>query len=344
MFKRTVALLLVVLLMAVVFTGCQSKTETKAPNEEASKAPSFPTKKTVEIVAPANPGGGWDATARALQKVIQDNDLAPGVNVVVSNKPGGSGSIAWNMLIQRADSHMVAMDSSYIYLNNLLGVDGAQHYTDLRPVVTLTNEWIAVYVKADSKFQTINDVLDQVKKDPSSIKVAVAPGKGNDDHLSILKVAKAVDIDVKEFDKNIMATSTGELIPGLLGGFYDVVVVGANEGAEFLKSGDLRAIAITSDERVPGDFADVPTLKEQGIDVVFPHWRGILAHPGMTDEEAAWWEDVIEKAIATDDWKKILENNSWLPFYKNSADTMKMWEEEYKVYEQLTNEIGIKKS
>ncbi len=347
MFKKSLAMLLVVFMVAAVFAGCQSEPAKEAPQEgkeapaEETKTSNFPTKKTVEIVAPASPGGGWDSTARAIQKVIKDNDLAPDVNVIVTNKPGGKGSIAWNMLIDRADSHQVAMDSAYIYLNKLLGVEGAQDLEDLQPIATLTSEWIAVFVKADSEFQNINEVMDKLKEDPNSLKIAVAPGKGNNDHLSFLKTAKTAGVDIVELDKNIMATTTGELIPGLLGGFYDVVSVGANEGLEFMKSGDLRAISITADERLEGDFADVPTLKEQGIDVVYPHWRGILAHPEMTDEEIAWWDDLLGKVVATDDWQQILENNSWLSYYKNSEETAKMWEEEYESYEELVNDVGL---
>ncbi len=337
MLRKSLIFLLVLSMLVVSFAGCSQEASN---NDNSAK---FPTKKTIEIVAPANPGGGWDSTARALQKVIKDNDLAPGINVVVSNKPGGKGSIAWNMLREREDSHIVAMDSAYIYLNQLLGVEGAQKLDDVTPIATLTNEWIGVYVKANSEIQTINDIMDELKVDPAAFKVAIAPGKGNDDHLSILKTAKAAGVDIVEFDKNILATTTGELMPGLLGGFYDVVVVGAMEGLEFMKSGDLRMIAITADERVPGEFAHVPTLKEQGIDVVFPHWRGILAHPGMTKEEIAWWEDLIERAVATDDWKEILENNSWIPYYRNSEDTKKMWEEEFKVYDELVESVGLKK-
>lgn len=332
MYKKSLALVLGLSMVMAAFTGCQTKS-----------TGTFPTEKTVELIAPASPGGGWDATARALQKVIKENDLAPGINVVVTNKPGGSGAVAWASLINKKNSHQVALDSSYIYTNELTGTEGAQKTSDLKPVATLTNEWIAIYVKADSKFQTINDVFDQLKKDPSSLKIAVAPGKGNDDHLSFMTAADSQGVDIKELDKNIMATTTGELLTGLIGGFYDVVPVGAQEGVEFLKNGDIRALAVTADTRMGGVFAEVPTLKESGIDVVFPHWRGLLAHPGMTDEEVAWWDDLIERAIATDDWKEVLANNNWLSYYRNSADTQKMWDEEFKSYDDITGKVGLKK-
>jgi tripartite-type tricarboxylate transporter receptor subunit TctC len=126
-----------------------------------------------------------------------------------------------------------------------------------------------------------------------------------------------------------------------MGGFYDACFTGALEGLEFVEAGKLKCLGITADERYEGKFSDIPTIKEQGIDVVFPHWRGILGPPDMTEEEIQWWEDLIEAAIATDDWKEILDNNEWVSYYRNSADTKAMWEEEIKLYEELVVESGL---
>lgn len=109
-------------MIATLFIGCQSQTTDKSANEEG-----FPTKKTVEIVAPVN--------------------------------SGGKGLTEWNMLIEREDSHIAAMDSAYIYLNDLLGVEGNQKYTDVKPIANLINEWIGIFVKSDSKLQNVNDVM-----------------------------------------------------------------------------------------------------------------------------------------------------------------------------------------
>jgi tripartite-type tricarboxylate transporter receptor subunit TctC len=126
--RKIIVLALVLVMVLSISVGCAS-------NEEDA---SFPTENTVEIIAPANPGGGWDSTARALQKVIKDNDLAGDVNVVVSNLPGGKGSVAWNGLIDEKDPHKVAMDSSYIYLNKMLGMEDAPTINDITPIATLT--------------------------------------------------------------------------------------------------------------------------------------------------------------------------------------------------------------
>lgn len=329
--RKIIVLALVLVMVLSISVGCASS------EEDAS----FPTENTVEIIAPANPGGGWDSTARALQKVIKDNDLAGDVNVVVSNLPGGKGSVAWNGLIDEKDAHKVAMDSSYIYLNKMLGMEDAPTINDITPIATLTNEWIGVFVDIDSPYNSITELFDAVKEDPASVQFAVAPGKGNDDHLATLTAAKAYGVDVAEFDKNIVATDTSELLTGIMGGFYDACFTGALEGLEFVEAGKLKCLGITADERYEGKFSDIPTIKEQGIDVVFPHWRGILGPPDMTEEEIQWWEDLIEAAIATDDWKEILDNNEWVSYYRNSADTKAMWEEEIKLYEELVVESGL---
>lgn len=329
--RKIIVLALVLVMLLSISVGCASS------EEDAS----FPTENTVEIIAPANPGGGWDSTARALQKVIKDNDLAGDVNVVVSNLPGGKGSVAWNGLIDEKDAHKVAMDSSYIYLNKMLGMEDAPTINDITPIATLTNEWIGVFVDIDSPYNSITELFDAVKEDPAAVQFAVAPGKGNDDHLATLTAAKAYGVDVAEFDKNIVATDTSELLTGIMGGFYDACFTGALEGLEFVEAGKLKCLGITADERYEGKFSDIPTIKEQGIDVVFPHWRGILGPPDMTEEEIQWWEDLIEAAIATDDWKEILDNNEWVSYYRNSADTKAMWEEEIKLYEELVVESGL---
>lgn len=329
--KRIIILGLVLVMVLSLTVGCGSS------DEDAT----FPTEGTVEIIAPASPGGGWDSTARALQKVIKDNDLAGDVNVVVSNLPGGKGSVAWNGLIDDKNAHKVAMDSSYIYLNNMLGMEDAPTINEVTPIATLTNEWIGVFVDVDSPYNSITELFDAVKEDPSAVQFAVAPGKGNDDHLSTLTAAKAYGIDVAEFDKNIVATDTSELLTGIMGGFYDACFTGALEGLEFVEAGKLKCLGITADERYEGKFSDIPTIKEQGIDIVFPHWRGILGSPDMTQEEIQWWEDLIEAAIATDDWKEILDNNEWTNYYRNSADTKAMWEEEIELYESLVVESGL---
>lgn len=334
--KKGISLILALVMMVALFTACAGD-DVDVNGEEAT----FPTEKTVEIIAPANPGGGWDSTARALQKVITENNLAGDVNVVVTNQPGGKGSVAWNALIEEGNAHKVSMDSSYIYLNSMLGIEDAPTIKDVTPIATLTNEWIGVFVSADSPYNTINELLEATKQDPASVQFAVAPGKGNDDHLATLTAAKAYGIDIAEFDKHIVATDTSELLTGIIGGFYDACFTGALEGLEFVASGDIKCLGITSNERYEGEFSDIPTLQEQGIDVVFPHWRGLLAAPGMTEEEIQWWNDVIEAAIATDDWKQILENNEWVNYYRNSEDTKALWEEEIVLYESLVEAAGL---
>jgi len=332
--KKIIGFVATIIALMGVMTGCGEKTE---------KDLSFPQKKTVEIIAPASPGGGWDSTARALQKVIKNNKLADGVNVVVTNQPGGSGSVAWNGLISGKDSHKVSMDSSYIYLNKMLGMEDAPTIHDVTPIATLTNEWIGVFVAKDSPYNSITELFEAVKSDPQSVQFVVAPGKGNDDHLATLTTAKAYGVDVAEFDKTIAATSTSEILTGIMGGFYDACFTGALEGLEFVKAGQMKCLGITADKRYEGEFSNIPTIKEQGVDVVFPHWRGILASPDMTAEEIAWWDDLISRAVATDEWKEILANNEWVDYYRNSAETKEMWEKEFPIYKELAETSGLKR-
>lgn len=304
----------------------------------AADGKAFPSK-TVEIVAPASPGGGWDSTARAFQKVVKDNNLAPGVNIIVTNKPGGKGSVGWNYLLgKKGDGHYVAMSSSLIYLNELTG-RSEQHYSDFTPVATLTNEWIATVVRADSEIATPQDLIALLKSSPQSVKIGIGVALGNDDHLSINAIAQAANVDPEKL-KSIVYKAN-ELIPNLLGGFVDFVQSGFVEVSEFHKSGDLRIIAISGDERYPAPYDRIPTWKESGVDVVFPHWRGMLGPPEMPAESVAWWNDLVARVVAEDDWKTISANSGWGRFIKNSSETAELHQKEFELYKDLLAKLNF---
>lgn len=327
--KKYLSLVLVLIMAVSVFTGCSTQT---------SKEGSFPSG-TVELIAPASPGGGWDSTARAIQKVISDNDLAPGVNIIVTNKPGGKGSVGWNHIKSKdGDGHFAAMNSSLIFLNELTG-RADQTYQQFTPLATFTNEWIATAVKSDSDIKTPEDLIAKLKNDPKSVRIGVAPGLGNDDHLSIVAIAKKAGVDPSEL--NFVVYKTSELVPGLLGGFVDIIQTGFGEVSEYYKAGDVNILATSGDVRYEGEFAKIPTWKESGIDVVFPHWRGLMGVPNMTEEQIKWWDDLLHKVVETEDWKKICKNNGWDRYYKNSSETLELYKKDYEVYKELIKELGL---
>lgn len=325
---------LVVLSFVLILGACSSG---NADGESKDKGADFP-KKNLEFVAPATPGGGWDATARAIQKILKEEDIVD-QSMTVVNKPGGNGEVGWQYLSKK-DAHTLAIDSSLLVTNNLLGSSNLT-YEDFTPIATLTTEWISVAVKNDSPYETAVDLMEQLKKDPASVKIGIAPGLGNNDHLSFVKAAKTFGVDVTKLNF-LVYESGGDVMTSLLGGHVDAATMAVSESAEQHLANKFKIVAITADERLE-ELPDVPTWKEQGVDLVFPHWRGILGPPNMTEEQIAYWDDKLAKMVETDSWKQLLENNGWEDFYKDSAETKSFLTEQTEMYKELIDESGLNK-
>lgn len=318
-------LLIIIGFIVLIISACSQGTSgQKFPNNN------------IELVAPATPGGGWDATARAIQKILQDEGLIE-ESITVVNKPGGNGEVGWQY-ISTKDAHHLAINSSLLITNNLLGQSNLT-YKDFTPIAILTTEWIAVAVNQDSEFQNAIELLDHLKEDPASLKIAVAPGLGSNDHLSFIQVAKEYGIDVTKL--NFLVYESGaDVVTALLGGHVDAATLSISESKEQHIAGNMRILGVSSEEKVEG-LEDVPTWKEQGINIVFPHWRGIMGPANMSKEELQYWDDIFGKMVKTDAWKELINNNEWTDFYKDSGESLTFLEEQTVMYEELIKDSGL---
>ncbi len=342
--KKMTTLVAGAVVTAMLFTGCSTG---KPAASTGSNAPATPEvkypEKTLEFIAPAGAGGGWDTTIRTVAKVLGDTKLVS-VPMPVTNKPGGGGGIALSYLQEKKGSDtIVTVYSPPLILINLNG-STPLGYKDTTPLARLIADYACFVVAKDSPYKTITDVMEALKKDPKSVKVGGTSAAGSMDHLQFLKVAKAAGVaNVKEIDYISFQDGSGPA--QVLGGHVDILSTGIADAKGLMESGDLRALAITADKRVgEGKIAEIPTCKEQGVDVTFVNWRGLFGAPGMPDYAQKFWQDTLKKMTETEEWKAACKANGWDMTYLGADDFVKFLEQENENNKALLSEIGMLKN
>ncbi|MFC0219868.1 putative tricarboxylic transport membrane protein [Pseudochelatococcus lubricantis] len=265
----------------------------------------------VNVMLPANPGGGWDATGRQAFQALNAAGLYKG-GVNFTNKGGAGGTIGLaefqRQQAGKPDALAVfgAITVGSIVLNNS-PIDLAK----FRPVARLTAEYLVIAVAQNSPHKTLQDLVAALKSNPGG--TAVGGGSaGGVDHIALALLAQSAGVPVAELNY-IPQTSGAETVTGIVNGTLTAGFSGISEFAQFAEQGRVRILAITSAERVKG--LEVPTFKEAGFDVEIANWRGILGAPGMPEDNYAAWVDRFTKLSETPAWKGVLEKQGWDAFF-----------------------------
>jgi putative tricarboxylic transport membrane protein len=289
----------------------------------------------VEIIAPAGPGGGYDQLARALQATLEETGLASGAQVM--NVPGAGGTIGLAQFINsrsRAESLMVAgLGMLGAVKVNASPVSLAQ----TTPLARLTGEYQPLVVAADSPIETLDDLAAMYEAEPGSVSWG-GFALGSPDHLVSAMMVKAMGGDVTDMNY-IVAGAGGEMLAQVLGGHITVATGGLNEFAGLIETGELRALAISSPERLPG--VDIPTFREQGYDVELVNWRGVVAKGDASAESVAALDAAMAELVASDAWKALLAERGWVDMYANAADFAAFLEAEQPRVEQILVDLGL---
>lgn len=269
---------------------------------------------STECIAPAAPGGGWDFTCRLVGKTLQDLDLVPGT-MQVTNLAGGGGGVAFAEVVnKRNDSDNLLVAASSATSTRLAqGAYPGNTMDQVRWVASVGADYGIIAVAADSEINTLPELMDQIKADPTSISVAGGSAVGGWDHLKVLTAANKSGIEDVRQIKYVAFDGGGEAVTQLLAGSVQAFTGDASEAKGFVDSGDIKVIAVLAPERLPGAFAEFPTAREQGIDALGANWRGFYAPGGMSDEAYDYWVDAIGQVYASDEWKQIMEQNGIAP-------------------------------
>ena len=262
----------------------------------------------IKMLIPANPGGGWDGTGRALGKAMLDAKVAD--TVQFDNKGGAAGVIGLNQFIgsSKGDPNAL-MVMGAVMLGGLITSKSQVSLDKLTPIARLTSEFNVFVVPADSPIKTMKDVVTQMQKDPGSVKWG-GGSRGSTEHICASMLATKVGVDPKKVNY-VAFRGGGEATAAILGGNVTVGGSGYSEFAEYIAAGKMRAIGVTSEKPLPG--VNVPTLKESGYDVVLGNWRGVYAAPGISAAERKALTDLIVQATKSKAWTDALAQNKWTP-------------------------------
>ncbi|MEQ1940952.1 tripartite tricarboxylate transporter substrate binding protein [Mesorhizobium sp. VNQ89] len=263
-----------------------------------------------KIIAPASPGGGWDQTARSMQAALQDEKISDSVQV--TNVPGAGGTIGLAQFVnQAAGDPSQLIVGGYVMVGAILTNQSPVTLDQVTPIARLTGEYEAIVVPAASDIKDMAGLVEKLKADPGSVSWA-GGSAGGTDHITAGLIAKAVGVDPTKVNY-IAFSGGGEALAAILGNQVTVGISGYGEFAEQAKAGTLRVIGISSDERVAG--VDVPTFKEQGVDVSIQNWRMVAAAPDITDEQKAAIIADVDKMVNSATWQKTLTDKGWANTY-----------------------------
>lgn len=302
----------------------------------AGISPSAAQISQLNMFIPAAPGGGWDGTGRAIERAMKAAGIVQ--NFQFDHAPGAGGAVGLPRFLQQrrgqADTLMVA---GMVMVGALITNKSPVKLLDATPIARLTGEALAIVVPAASPFQNIRQLVDAFKADPT--KVSWAGGSaGGSDHILAGLIAKAVGLDAKRV-AYVAFAGGGPAQAALLGNQVSAGISGYSEFAEQVKAGRLRALAVSTPERVPG--VDVPTLRESGFDVELVNWRGVFGAPGITPAQRDALVGIIRRMVDSDAWKAELQRNDWvsLPIYGD--DYTRYVQSEFTRIEGILKDIGL---
>jgi len=295
-----------------------------------------PGRRTLTILAPAAPGGGWDQTSRAMQQVLRDTGLAPSVQVL--NVPGAGGVIGLAQLVETNQGDPdILMATGLIMVGAILTNESPVTLEQTTPIARLTGEYEVLVVPAASPHQTLRELIDAWRERPGAL--AIAGGSaGGTDHMLAGLLANAVGVDVGEINY-LPHSGGGESMASLLGGHVAAGINGYAELIPFIEAGNLRPLGISSEERLPG--VDIPTFLEQGVDLSLANWRAVAAAPGITSEQRAELVSLIDRMHAMEEWKAVLKKNSWIDMYLTGPELDAFLEREHARVTGVLQSIGL---
>jgi putative tricarboxylic transport membrane protein len=298
-------------------------------------AQTWKPERNVELTIPTTPGGSNDIAGRLVHKLWTELKLLP-VSSSVVNRSGGEHIVAYSYIAQRTgDPYAIGIMSTPMLVNPIEGRTQLTH-NDLTPIAYLITEPMIALVRADSPVKTGKDLLDTLKKNPAALSIALT---STGHRVSVGLPMHKEGINLKALRMPAFKGG-GETLTAVLGGHTDVLITSVSTSVSHIESGKMRGIAVSSNRRLGGALASVPTWQELGYQSS-GSWKGIVAPKGITPAQIAFWEDVMRKAAQSDEMRQYAEQNQWLVEFKGAAETRKWLDQEAAALKLIMAELGL---
>ena len=275
-----------------------------APADDRGAAQEVLGERQLRIMAPASPGGGWDQTSREMQKALRE--LVGRTEVY--NVSGAGGTIGLSQFVRHEGDPAELMTTGLIMMGAVIANGSPHSLADTTPLVRLTTDYQVIVVAADSPITGVADLVAAMQADVGAVSISGGSAGGAEQIMAGL-LAQAVGADPAQVSY-VVHSGGGEALTTVLSGRSTIGIFGLSEIAPQIEAGTVRAIAVSSAERLPS-LPDVPSLAESGLDVVVENWRGVVAPPGISDEEERALEDVLVRMAHTEAWRDALARRGW---------------------------------
>lgn len=316
----------VVLAMTACGGGTGGPAGTAGTDKEISK---------VSIIVPANPGGGWDQTGRAMQQDLQSNNIISSAQVTNIGGAGGTNGLA-KLATEKDPNTLMVM--GYVMVGAVETNASQSRLEDTTPIARLTEEPLVLVVPAESKYQTVQDLVDDVKAKGKGVSFT-GGSAGGADHILAGQILKAEGVEPDKLNY-VGYSGGGESIAALLGNKVQAGISGVGEYAEQVKAGKVRALAVSGDKEAPA-LPGVKPLKDQGIDVVLTNWRGVVAPGSIDDDQRGKLTEMITKLHESDSWKETLAKNNWDDAFLTGEEFDSFLTEDITKVKETLKEIGL---
>ncbi|AUI51515.1 Bug family tripartite tricarboxylate transporter substrate binding protein [Arthrobacter crystallopoietes] len=287
------------------------------------------------LIAPAAPGGGWDGFARESQQALRSDGIVNNPQVI--NVPGAGGTIGLSQFVQTPGREDALLVTGGVMVGAIELADNPESMDDVVPIARMADDFAALVVPADSEFQTLDDFIAAWKKDPGAASIG-GGSLGSIDHLLSGMLAKEVGIDPKEVNY-VAYSGGGEALTSLLSHTTAAGMSGYNEVSDQIEAGTLRALAISSKERLEG--VDVPTFREQGYEVSMSNWRGIVAAPGISAEAKEEFIQIATEMRESDEWQDAVKRNSWTDSFATGEEFEQFIDSEVATAQEIVKDLGL---